>query len=67
MSKCLLILTDSNNSLPTNLGHFKRVLYIFSSMYLPLELVILYERKLLTIEEKMIYFINFTGFSSLSN
>ena len=67
MSKCLLILTDSNNSLLTNLGHFKRVLYIFSSMFLPQKLLILYERKLLTTEEKMIFLINFTGFSSLSN
>ena len=67
MSKCLFILTDSNNSLLTNLGHFKCVLYIFSSMFLQQELVILYERKLLTTEEKMIFLINFTGFSSLSN
>ena len=60
MSKCLFILTDS-------IGHFNRVLYIFSSMFLPQELVILYERKLLTTEEKMIFLINFTGFSNLSN
>ena len=67
MSKYLFILMDSNNSLLTNLGYFKRVLYIFSSMFLPQELVILYERKLLTTEEKMIFLINFTGFSNLSN